>query len=260
MIAFFYILSIVHFPKQAIQTTMNCSRQMNNSRGMNASGMNASGMNASNKGKSDKKYCGVCHKAGKTASEYESHYTKSVPGPYGIVTCPMILSSVCNRCGQSGHFSDHCTIKKNMPFKNNRLSESDVARARAPPVARAPAVASHRSNNVFAALAVDDEDDLVMPVVKRPKITVEKEIASLAPNGVSFAAMLLKPAPAPIVETGFKISPKLQTLLASEGKSEKLLLAEEIVAQRIWAPRKYCSWADMSDTDTDEDYVDNSAW
>jgi hypothetical protein len=167
----------------------------------------------------------------------------------------MILASVCNRCGQSGHFSDHCTIKKNMPFKNNRLSTIDAAPSRA-----APVVASHRSNNVFAALAVDDDDDLVMPVVKRPKITVEKEITSLAPNGVSFAAMLLKPAPAPMIETGFKISPKLQTLLASEGKSEKLLLAEKIVAERI--PRKMSSWASMSDTDTDEDddYVDNSAW
>jgi hypothetical protein len=97
-----------------------------------------------------------------------------------------------------------------------------------------------------------------MPVVKRPKITVEKEIESLAPNGVSFAAMLLKPAPVPIVETGFKISPKLQTLMAVE-KSEKLLLAEKIVTER-----KYRSWADSSsdeESDCDEDeYVDNSAW
>jgi len=226
---------------------MNCARQMNNSRGMNTSGMNTS-----NKGKvSDKKYCRVCHKAGKPASEYESHYTKSVPGPKGIVTCPMILASVCNRCGQSGHFSDHCTIKKNMPFKNNRLS------APAPATATA-ATAVRRSENGFAALAALDDDEVVMPVVKRPKITVEKEIESLAPNGVSFAAMLLKPAPVPIVETGFKISPKLQTLMAVE-KSEKLLLAEKIVTER-----KYRSWADSSsdeESDCDEDeYVDNSAW
>jgi Nanos RNA binding domain len=235
---------------------MNCSRQMNCSRGMNASGMNAS-----NKGKSDKKYCGVCHKAGKTASEYESHYTKSVPGPKGIVTCPMILASVCNRCNQSGHFSDHCTIKKNMPFKNNRLSNTPHVRA---PVrasipattSAATAVAIRRSENAFAALATsDDDDDVVMPLVSRPKITVEKEIESLAPNGVSFAAMLLKPAPAPIIETGFKISSKVQTLLASEEKSEKLLLAEKIVTER-----KYRSWADDFSDSEDENDDDNSAW
>lgn len=223
---------------------MNCVREMNSS---------ARGMGMKNKGKtSDKKYCGVCHKAGKPASEYESHYTKSVPGPTGIVTCPMILASVCNRCGQSGHFSDHCTIKKNMPFKNNRLSAAPA------PVRAIAATAVRRSENGFAALAALDDDEVVMPVVKRPKITVEKEIASLAPNGVSFASMLLKPAPVPIVETGFKISPKLQTLLASE-KSEKLLLAE-----KIFAERKRCSWAESSsdeESECDEDeYVDNSAW
>jgi len=226
---------------------MNCAREMNNSRGMNSNGMK-------NKGKSDKKYCGVCHKAGKPASEYESHYTKSVPGPTGIVTCPMILASVCNRCGQSGHFSDHCSLKKTLPPKNNRLS------ARAP---AAPAVASRSVTNTYAALALIDDDEVVMPVVKQqPKMTVEKEIASLAPNGVSFAAMLLKPAPAPIVETGFKISPNLQTLLASEEKSEKLLLAEKIISERKSSVFKRRSWVDLSDSedDDDEEYVDNSAW
>ena len=248
---------------------MNCSRQMNSSRGMNASGMNASGMNSSrgmnNKGKSDKKYCGVCHKAGKPASEYESHYTKSVPGPKGIVTCPMILTSVCNRCNQSGHFSDHCNIKKTMPFKNNRLSNpapvrASTSAATATAVAVATTSAVRRSENIFAALASSDDDDVVMPVVKRPKITVEKEIVSLAPNGVSFAAMLLKPVPVPIVESGFKFSSKVQTLLACEEKSEKLLLAEKILAERQKTQRR--SWADdFSDSDDDDDEKDdNSAW
>ena len=225
---------------------MNCSREMNCARGMN----NSRGMN--NKSKtSDKKYCGVCHKAGKPASEYESHYTKSVPGPTGIVTCPMILASVCNRCGKSGHFSDHCSLKKPLPPKNNRLST--------PPPAPAPAPAPvRRYANAYAALAADDDEEVVMPVVKQPKITVEKEIASMAPNGVSFAAMLLKPAPAPVVETGFKISPNLQTLLSAE-KSEKLMLAEKIIYERS---TKHCSWVDLTDDEEEEDENDddNSAW
>jgi hypothetical protein len=93
-------------------------------------------------------------------------------------------------------------------------------------------------------------------MVKRPKFTVEKEIASLAPNGVSFAAMLLKPVP--VIETGFKILPKLQTLLASEN-TEKAVVPEKIVTQR-----KYRSWArawDYSDSESEDDEcVDNSAW
>ena len=224
---------------------MNCVREMNSS---------ARGMGMKNKGKtSDKKYCGVCHKAGKSASEYESHYTKSVPGPTGIVTCPMILASVCNRCGQSGHFSDHCSLKKTLPPKNNRLSSRD------PAPASAPTVANRRCSNAYAALASMDDEEVVMPVVK---MTVEKEITSLAPNGVSFAAMLLKPAPVPIVETGFKISPQLQTLLVSEEKSENLLLAEKIIAERKSSVFKRRSWveSDTEDEDDEEEYVDNSAW
>jgi len=225
---------------------MNCAREMNCSRGMNSS----RGMN--NKGKtSDKKYCGICHKAGKPASEYESHYTKSVPGPSGIVTCPLILASVCNRCGKSGHFSDHCSMKKPLPPKNNRLSSRVAAPAPAPAPVRSYA-------NTYAALAADDdEEEVVKPVVvkQQPKMTVEKEIASLAPNGVSFAAMLLKPAPAPVVETGFKLSPNIQTLLASEEKSEKLLLAERIIAER--STSKHRSWVEFSD-DEEEDEDDEN--
>ena len=219
---------------------MNCSRGMNYSRGM------------TNKTKtSDKKYCGVCHKAGKPASEYESHYTKSVPGPTGIVTCPMILASVCNRCGKSGHFSDHCSLKKPLPPKNNRLATRAADPA---PVAPSPV---RRYANAYAALAADADGEEVMPVVKQPKITVEKEIASLAPNGISFAAMLLKPAPAPVVETGFKISPKLQTLLASEEKSEKVLLAEKIISERC---NKRRSWVDLTDDEDEDECEDNTAW
>jgi len=59
---------------------------------------------------SAKKFCGVCQKAGKTEKEYTSHYTKSIPGPTGIVTCPTILQSSCTFCFAKGHWAseDHC--------------------------------------------------------------------------------------------------------------------------------------------------------
>lgn len=56
-----------------------------------------------------KKYCKVCHKAGKSEKEYTSHFTKSVPGDKGIVVCPTILRNLCVKCNKHGHFSDHCT-------------------------------------------------------------------------------------------------------------------------------------------------------
>lgn len=63
------------------------------------------------KNTSDKKYCSVCHKAGKPEKDYTNHYIKSTPGPNGIVVCPTILSNHCKKCNGYGHFSDHCKAK-----------------------------------------------------------------------------------------------------------------------------------------------------
>lgn len=66
-----------------------------------------------------KKFCGVCHKAGKTESEYTSHYTKSESGPNGVVTCPIIKNNKCNKCGKFGHFQDYCSYKKDHDWKSS---------------------------------------------------------------------------------------------------------------------------------------------
>jgi len=72
-----------------------------------------------------KKYCGVCHKLGKTESEYTSHFTKSEPGANGFVTCPIIKNNKCNKCEQYGHFQDHCTfVKKNVFHDSKRLNSN----------------------------------------------------------------------------------------------------------------------------------------
>ena len=238
---------------------------MNFSRQLTASSYemkNKKGMRMNN---TDKKYCGVCYKAGKSASEYESHYTKSVPGPNGIITCPVILTSVCKCCGNSGHFYDHCP-KKRATENKNRAENKNRTRTHVSSTAATPP--NRLSGNIFSALAtyVDDE----MPLIKRARMTeseskaeskaeseAKKEIETLAPNGVSFATMLMKPAPAPVLKTAFKILPKIQTLPHSD-RSEKLILAEKILAER----KKPCSWLD-SDSDSEDDeqqYVDNSAW
>jgi hypothetical protein len=62
----------------------------------------------------------------------------------------------------------------------------------------------------------------------------------------------MKPAPVPVQETSFKISPTLQNIIDSE-KSDKLLLAEKIISERS----KRCSWLD-SDSDDEDDY--ETAW
>jgi len=187
-------------------------------------------MNTYKNSKSEtKKYCGVCHKAG--AKDYESHFTKSVPGPNGIVICPTILNSICKCCGKYGHFSDHC------PSVSNKGYVASVA-----PIT--PIVKSHISNmNRFSVLNDCDSDD-DKPVVKRVKFIDEKqEIINRAPNGISFATMLLKPAPVVINPPAFSVN-----------------LKKMIVNKRSG------SWLSDSEDDSDyddnydDDYEDNTAW
>jgi len=53
-------------------------------------------------------YCATCHKAGKPVSVYTGHFTKSSPGPDGVVVCPLILSTVCKSCRKTGHWTKYC--------------------------------------------------------------------------------------------------------------------------------------------------------
>lgn len=230
---------------------------MNSAREMNTSFSSSRKMNSGFHFTKDnqKKYCGVCFKAGKSASEYESHFTKSTPGPKGIVTCPMIIMSQCKCCGKSGHFTDHCPNKKS--------SGNGFIR----PAAAPTRVSVRRSENRFDILESFDFDNNVVNVkrtnvdlssaapqedVKRMKLSEKEDIESRAPNGISFASILMKPAPVPVQETSFKISPTLQNIIDSE-KSDKLLLAEKIISERS----KRCSWLD-SDSDDEDDY--ETAW
>jgi len=68
----------------------------------------------------EKKFCGVCKDAGKSKSEYTSHFIKSTPGPNGIVVCPTIIQNKCGKCNKYGHFTGHC--------KNARVEQLAITR------------------------------------------------------------------------------------------------------------------------------------
>ena len=83
-----------------------------------------------------KKYCSVCHKAGKTEKEYTSHFTKSVPGDKGIVVCPTILRNLCNKCNKYGHFADYCKESrdycKGKPYVERHVSATATVKPEVP--------------------------------------------------------------------------------------------------------------------------------
>ena len=64
-------------------------------------------------------FCKVCKDAGKTETEYTSHYVKDKTGK---TTCPTLLNQACKYCKQTGHTVKFCkTIKLNE--KNKRRDE-----------------------------------------------------------------------------------------------------------------------------------------
>ena len=78
------------------------------------------------------KFCKFCKSAGKSHSEYTSHYPKDQPGPKGKVICPTILSTECSYCHAIGHAKNHCPKlnMKNNTFKycvrvNKRVSSNN---------------------------------------------------------------------------------------------------------------------------------------
>jgi hypothetical protein len=205
---------------------MNCARSLSNTK-----------QNVVTK---NKKYCGVCHKAGKPATEYESHYTRSIPGPNGVITCPIILSAVCKTCGKSGHFSDHCN-NISLPKKHisNKVSSKPIHSA--------------KNSNLFSALT--DYDDMPVTNIKKKVVVnnedIKKEIRNLAPNGVSFADMLMREKKPVKKNTHAIIAAASASQNMDSNNIAKILFAEEILS------RNRCSWLDSdSEDDMDYDYDD----
>jgi hypothetical protein len=70
-------------------------------------------------------YCATCFRAGKSYEEYTSHWTKTTPGPDGIVVCPVILDTICSYCHEKGHWLKFCKkLLKSRPFYS--ADETDI--------------------------------------------------------------------------------------------------------------------------------------
>ena len=83
------------------------------------------GAKGGNYGKNDRRkrepHCGVCFKAGKEKSVYNSHWTRENANPDSPIVCPLILSTVCGYCKETGHSIKYCEKRIR---KNNRLQEN----------------------------------------------------------------------------------------------------------------------------------------
>lgn len=213
---------------------------------------------------SEKKFCGVCHKKGLPESVYTSHFTKSVPGNKGIVTCPTILNASCRFCGGKGHWADEkfCAAMR----QDNRSRDGFETVVRKRTVEKHVAFAPLQSTNIFACLPVDEEDEDIAAPAPEPIATPIV--------GVSWASMASRPTP--LVKKEEKIdtlfvnlaerskasagggktiyydssAKSYEPLITPESQREAFKILQERKAE--FANRPHCSWAD-SDSDDDEE-------
>jgi hypothetical protein len=175
-----------------------------------------------------KPFCKVCHDAGKTESEYTSHFVRSLPDMNGKtkITCPILAATECRYCYELGHTTKFCPILE----ENNKRSKKEKSvsiqyqraeqRAYSRPIPEP--VVEKKYSGAFAALG-DDSEESEKPVAK---VAVVDEFPALfgsktalakgSPDGlksaVSWAAMAEKPAAPvlkPIVKPVIKNTPQI---------------------------------------------------
>jgi hypothetical protein len=198
-------------------------------------------MSARNNSKvAPKRFCKVCHDAGKSEKEYTSHFVKSEPGPNGKVVCPTLLAQECRFCFQAGHTAGYCPV-----IAANKKAEEKALRlaARKEAVEKTPApkpVVAKKATNVFAALESDSDSD--EPVSKKVSTIKSTKIATVAKPATQaakpaakeeFPALPSKPKTAAAVTTmgGYaSVAAKMPEQYASE-KYEQELIANSMKRQ-----------------------------
>ena len=214
--------------------------------------------------KKDKKFCGVCQKAGLSEKEYTSHFTKSTPGPQGIVICPTILNNECSFCFQFGHFKSACPAIAAKEKREKKIAYEE----RRDDMKRAASVAAAKHKlptdiNRFSALHCDnDSDEEVAPVCgKRKNVAADAVIAGPKPVDVkpmdttkpTFAAILAREAPKVVEEESIET---LMTVLKANWSSATIgsTISTAAAPTPIRRTVQRRSWVDLSDDEEDEEY------
>jgi len=130
-----------------------------------------------------KKYCKVCHDAGKSEAEYTSHFVRENPDPNSKVVCPYLLSLECSYCFKNGHTAAYCPIKK-QNLRNEKREEGQKQRQELEEKSKNEKKTQvKKSNNIFAAFDSDSdsemEEKVVLKVLPPSPIQVSKSVIKI---------------------------------------------------------------------------------
>ena len=182
-----------------------------------------------------KKYCKVCHDAGKSETEYTSHFIRENRDPCSKVVCPTLLSLECRYCSKKGHTVKYCKLLEKDKIAETRQSKSITnTKSKSQEKYKQP-------NNMFSNLESDSEDE--------DDEKQEKELVIRAPaittNIKSYASALLRPA---IIPKEVKITLPIPIMSNTRKINNIVPSYNNIKSTYI----KNKSWAD-TDSDSDSD-------
>lgn len=200
----------------------------------------------SNKMSSKKPFCKVCYDTGKPESVYTSHWVRTLPGSNssGVkITCPTLLATECRYCLKAGHTVKFCpTIEQRNKFLEKQSHILSTASEKG-----GCDLPNKRTNgnvgSIFAVLSDDYEDN---------NVAAEKNDEV---SGVSWAKIAAKPAVKKVeLETDVVPFSTPKTIPPS-------VIRRHTTITPAWSSTKKFtkSWADFSDSDSEEDDVDEVA-
>jgi hypothetical protein len=206
------------------------------------------------------KYCKVCHDAGKSESEYRSHFTRETRDPNSKVVCPTLLALECRYCFKNGHTVKYCSVLKE---REREAAREAAPRRQAPPKAEVKPKGKSTNKNVFACLDSDSEDEDVAPV---KVVEVKEEFPALHTSSLTrtqsvssnYAAALSRPAaPKPVALptlSEYGVGCKAQTAKI-EAKVEAKVESKVAPWASSMPKASTMNWAawDSDESDDDED-------
>lgn len=212
-----------------------------------------------------KKFCKVCQDAGKSESEYTSHFVRDSPGPNGKVICPTLLSQNCRGCGINGHTYKYCPlIKQNMKEdrREQRWKQSEEKLVQSVKVPQEKkevkeiVVKSGKYASILMSSSSDEEDDDVPEKkIAHKKARILDEDEKVVPAN-TYASRLLAPAPQKVenpkvkfLEEVKKPEPVIEVVTRICTKEEK----EDIKNLVKKAMSTKCAWDESSSDEEDSD-------
>jgi hypothetical protein len=191
-----------------------------------------------------KKYCKVCHDAGKSESEYQSHFIRENTNPNSKVVCPTLLSLECRYCSKRGHTVKYCKfLEKDKKLSSRRQENTNNYRE-----TDKNNMKSKQTNNIFDNLDSDSEEE-EDEKEKLPEIRFVEPVSTSNANKYlpkSYASVLSTP----VIETVKKVV-NLPVLTSTSATEQK----EKVERTRTFNVAKYMgkSWADDDDTESESD-------